>query len=88
MKVALEVKNLSKLIKPTNNDVIVFDGKEWYVTTKDDILSEANGLLAECRAELEALRAENEEFKRQTSHDIIELTETVRNLLELKGDNL
>ena len=88
MRVALEIRNLSKLKKPTENDVIVFDGKEWYVTTKEEILKEANGLLSECKLELASMKKENKEFKQQTSKDILELTETVKKLLELKGDEL
>ena len=88
MRVALDIKNMSKIKNPTENDVIVYDGKQWYVTTKDEILKEANDLLLECKETLEALRKENQEFKRQTSKDIIEITNTTKKLLELKGENL
>lgn len=88
MKVALEIRNLSKLKNPTKNDVIIFDGKEWYITTKEEILKEANDLLLECKRELASVKRENKEFKQQTSKDILELTDTVRALLELKGEKL
>lgn len=88
MRVALEIRNLSKLKKPTENDVIIFDGKEWYITTKEEILKEANDLLLECKQELANMKKENKEFKQQTSKDILELTNTVRSLLELKGEKL
>ena len=88
MRVALDIKNMSKLKNPTENDVIVYDGKQWYVTTKDEILKEANDLLLECKKTLETLRKDNQEFKRQTSKDIIEITNTTKKLLELKGENL
>ena len=88
MRVALDIKNLSKLKEPSINDVIIYDGKQWYVTTKDDILKEANDLLLECKEELAKTKRENQEFKQQTSKDILELTDTVKKLLELKGENL
>ena len=88
MKVALEIRNLSKLKNPIKNDVIIFDGKEWYITTKEEILKEANDLLLECKRELASVKRENKEFKQQTSKDILELTDTVRSLLELKGEKL
>lgn len=88
MRVALDIKNLSKLKEPTTNDVIIYDGHKWYVTTKDDILKEANALLSKCQLELEQIKKENLDFKQQTSKDIVELTETVKKLLELKGENL
>ena len=88
MRVALDIKNLSKLKEPSANDVIIYDGKQWYITTKDDILKEANDLLLECKEELAKTKRENQEFKQQTSKDILELTNTVKKLLELKGENL
>lgn len=88
MRIALDIKNLSKLKEPTTNDVIIYDGHKWYVTTKDDILREANTLLAKCRSDLEQIKKENIEFKQQTSKNIVELSETVKKILELKGENL
>lgn len=88
MRVALDIKNLSKLKQPTKNDVMIYDGKEWYVTTKEDILKETNDLLLKCKEELANMVKENHEFKQQTSKDIVELTATVKKLLELKGENL
>lgn len=88
MRVALDIKNMSKIKNPTANDVIIYDGKQWYVTTKEEILKEANDLLLECKKTLEQLRVENQEFKRQTSKDILEITDTTKKLLELKGEKL
>ena len=86
MKVALDIRNMSKLVKPSSNDVIVYDGKEWYVTTKEDILKEANDLLSECRTELANEQEANRRFREQVSQDMSELTGMVRSLLSLKGE--
>ena len=88
MRVALDIKNMSKLTKPTKNDVIVYDGKEWYITTKDDLLKEAMDLVHKCENTLEEFKQDNLEFKAQTSKDIKDITDTAGKLLELKGDNL
>jgi hypothetical protein len=77
---------MSKLVKPSSNDVIVYDGKEWYVTTKEDILKEANDLLSECRTELANEKEANRRFREQVSQDMSELTGMVRSLLSLKGE--
>lgn len=37
MKIVVDVKNTSKIKK---NDVILYDGKEWYVMTKDELMKE------------------------------------------------
>lgn len=88
MRIALDIKNMSKITKPSKNDVIVYDGKEYYVTTKQDLLKEAYGLVAKCQGILEELRQDNLNFKAQTSKDIKDITDTAGKLLELKGDNL
>lgn len=99
MRIALDIKNMSKLKRPTANDVIVYDGKEWYITTKSDLLKEANDLLIECQKTLEQCienfiefknQYENdmETFKQDVSKHIIEITGTTKQLLELKGEKL
>jgi len=52
MKLGLEIKNPKKAIKPTKNDVIVFDGKEWYVTTKEDLFKEFDERLTKKEEEI------------------------------------
>lgn len=42
MKLILDVKNVGKVIKPSKDNLIMYDGKEWYVTTKQDLLKEYN----------------------------------------------
>lgn len=84
MRIAIDVKNMSRMKEPSANDVIVYDGRQWYVTTKDDILKEANETLSKCEKTLARLEAENQEFKQQTSKDIIEIAETTKKLLKMK----
>jgi hypothetical protein len=88
MRIAIDVKNMSKMKEPSANDVIVYDGRQWYVTTKDDILKEANEALSKCEKTLARLEAENREFKQQTSKDIIEIANTTKKLLKMKEGDL
>ena len=53
MEVILDIKNIPKAMNPTHNDVVVFNGKTWYLTTKQDLLEDAYKLLAEATEELE-----------------------------------
>lgn len=88
MNVNLNIKNLSRLKEPKKGDVILFDGKEWYITTKDDVLQDAKILLDKCNEKIELLEKQNNEFKAKTSRDILEITETIKKIYELKGDKL
>ena len=58
MKIYLDVKNPGKVVKPTRNDLVIYDGKNWYVTTKDDLLAEFNEKLVKKGKELDAKIAE------------------------------
>ena len=82
MEVILDIKNVPKVIKPTVNSVIVFNGKEWYLTTKEDLLAEANNLVAEARAELSKIITENTEFKQKVGAQLYQMSELIKQLYE------
>ena len=97
VKVGLNIKNGSKVFKPKAGDVVIFDGEDWYITTKDDIFREyqekMDAELAKVEAKLaevtEKLRTElekNEQFKREVSSQIIEISENVKKFIKLQGD--
>lgn len=89
MKIALDIKNMSKIMHPTTDDIIMYDGNnKWYVTKKSDILKEVNELLNQCKQILNQLVKENQEFKSQTSKDVLNLANATKKLLELKGEQL
>ena len=90
-EVVLNIKNLPKVMKPTQNDVIVFNGKEWYITTKESLLAEAyefveNGkkdLAAELqriRKELEATKLENTNFKKEVAGQLYQMSQLIAQL--------
>ena len=80
MKVAFEVKNTGKALKPTKNDVLFFDGKMWYVTTKEDVLKEDKELLNQCKKQLELLKTENADFKKSVAAQLLEMSELITKL--------
>lgn len=86
MRIALTVKNSSRVAKPIENDVIIYDGNIWYVTTKENLLKEANELLDQCKKEIEKLKAENAEFKRQIENSNAEFRNNVaKQLLQMSN---
>ena len=58
MKVAFEIKNPSKSIRPSRDDVLYFDGDGWYVTTKEDWLKDAYKIIEKCREEMASFEEE------------------------------
>lgn len=82
MKIGLEVKNSSKIFKPSKGDVIVFDGQSWYVTTKEDILKEANKTLELANRKLEEIDA----YRAEISSQMAELGEIVRRFVQSQGE--
>ena len=86
MKIGLEIKNGSKVFKPKKDDVIIFDGKDWYVTTKNDIFEEyQNKVDAKLQAVQEALES-IAEYKAQVSAQMVELSTIIRNFIRTQGE--
>lgn len=79
-QVLLDIKNVPKVMKPTQNDVVVFNGKEWYITTKESLFAEAYDLIGQCKQELEKLKKENSEFKKSVAKQIVDLSGLVEKL--------
>lgn len=80
MKIVLTVKNTPQVMKPSTNNVIVYDGKQWYVTTKDDLLKEAYSLVDEAKRELAKIKADNEAYKREVAGQLLEMSELIKKL--------
>lgn len=84
MEVILDIKNVPKAMNPTENDVIIFQGKTWYLTTKESLLADAYKVLEECKAELEKIKAENAEHKRTVAKQLYDMSELIKKLYEVK----
>lgn len=77
MKTVLDIKNMGGVMKPEKNNVIMYDGKEWYVTTKQDLFKEYNKKIEE----LEKMIEENKKFKKDVSAQLVEMSEIIKTLL-------
>ena len=76
MKILLDVKNVSKALKPSPENVMLFDGKDWYVTTKQQLFKEYDEKIAE----LDLMIKENKEFKKNVASQLLEMSELIKNL--------
>lgn len=86
MKVTFDIKNASKAIRPQSNDVIMFDGKDYYITTKDELLKEEKQLLLDCKKELKRVKEENEKFKKEISAQILDMSEIIKQMYTNRGE--
>lgn len=80
MEVILNIKNVSKIFDPKEGDVIISNGKDWYVTTKEDLLKDAYKILKNCKDELSNLKAENEYFKKDVAVQIKTMSDLIQQL--------
>lgn len=92
MKLGLNIRNPKKAVRPTVNDVIIYDGKEWYVTTKDELFREfgeriktAEKELHEKIEECNAKIAEMNELKVSTAKQILEIANAVEQFISKEG---
>ena len=89
MKIVLDVKNASSLKEPRKDQIIIYDGKQWYVTTRQILFEEYEEKIDSKLHELEekalALEADNKEFKNSVSKDIIKMSEVVEGILLANG---
>ena len=75
-----------KTLEPKKGDVIIFDGKDWYVTTKDDIFAEyqekVNAGLQEVQRELQELRR----YKGEVASQMAEMGTLIRDFIKSQGE--
>lgn len=88
MKINLEVKNPGKALRPSKNDIILYDGKQWYVTTKEELFREFyNRLEAKEKQVDHKLRecddkiVEMNEQRRKNAEQIIQFGEIIEGLI-------
>ena len=87
VKIGLNVKNGSKIMKPKQGDVIIYDGKDWYVTTKDDIFREYQLKVDNKLKEINEKLCLMEEYKREISSQMTTMSDAIKNFIQLQGDN-
>jgi hypothetical protein len=86
MKIGLEIKNISRAIKPKKDDVIIFDGKEWYITTKKDLFKEYEDKIDAKLEQFNKMIASNADFKKEISGQMVEMSETIKKFIKTQGE--
>lgn len=86
MKIVLDVNDCSKIIQPNTNAIVLYDGKKWYVTTKQNIFSEYEDKIVKLNTAYEKLVEENKQFKSAVSKQINEMADLIQNLYSGKGE--
>ena len=85
IKVALNIKNGSKVFKPTEGSLILYDGKDWYVTTKEDLFKEYDehfaDKIAECNQKIEEITV----LKQELAAQMVEYSEMIKTIV-LQGE--
>ena len=85
MKIALEIKNNKKAIRPSTNNIIIYDGKEWYITTKDELFKEYDQRFADKLVECDKKIAEMDARNVEVAEQMLKLENIVSELVK-KGE--
>ena len=81
MKAVFEVKSVNRLNHLNPNDILIYDGKTWYVTTKEDLFKKEVAYLEECKKSLNEVKQEVIDFKKDVAGQIKEISETTAQIL-------
>lgn len=84
MEVILDIKNVPKVMNPTVNSVIVFNGKDWYLTSKESLLKEAYELVEEAKQSIEKLKEENTKFKSDVATQLQTMSDAIKLMYEVE----
>lgn len=85
MEIAFTVKNMSRGLKPKEDDVLVFDGKIWYITTKQNLFREYDEHFDEKIEECNAKIREMNELKAELARQMLEYGQLIREVIT-KGE--
>ena len=86
VKVGLNIKNGLKVMKPKEGDVIIFDGKDWYVTTKDAIFKEYQEKVDAKLEQVQEKLVDMENYKKDISQQMKTVSEAIKKFVNLQGD--
>lgn len=86
MEVTLEIKNISKIMKPKEGDIILYDGKTWYVTSKEELFKWFSDKVDELENAFANLKKDNNDFKVGISQQMSDMSNVVTQLFNEKGE--
>lgn len=82
MHVIMDIKNMSKITKPSVNNVILYDGKTWYVTTKQELFKEYDAKLKKFDEVLEEMK----KLKKEVASQLMEMSDFIKKLYSKQGE--
>lgn len=93
MEIAFTVKNTSRAMKPAVDDVLLYDGKLWYITTKKELfkeydirfeekIRECNTRIYEMQKEREQLIAELSKYKKELAEQMLEYGQLIKEVIQ------
>ena len=91
MKIAIDVTNTTKKAKPDKDDLLLYDGRKWYITTKKEVFNELENKINEAivrysnkynelALKYAKLEEENREFKAKVSSQMLEMAKLIEDL--------
>ena len=86
MKVCLDVTTNKAILAPNRNNLILYDGKKWYITTKNDVFAEYEAKMDEKLLEIDQKLEQLEAFRVEIARQIATLSDLVRDILTNKGE--
>ena len=86
MEVAFTVKNMSRAIKPKKDDILIYDGKIWYITTKKELFKEYEANFDEKIAECNEKIREMNELKAEIARQMLEFGEIIKQVVLKEGE--
>ena len=80
MKLILEVKNAAKAVRPSKDNLVLYDGKEWYITTKQELMKEYDEhfdtKIKQCDEKINEMNT----LKRDVAKQILEINDIVKTM--------
>ena len=86
MEVAFEVKNMSRAFKPKQDDILIYDGKTWYITTRKELFKEYETHFDEKIAECNEKIREMNETKAEIAQQMLEFGEVIKQVVLKEGE--
>lgn len=87
MKLVLDVSTNKKAIYPSENNVVLYDGKKWYITTKQSLMEEYDQhfeqKLKECDKKMEQMT----QLEKELAQQMLDLKNVVEAFATLKENN-
>jgi len=78
MRIAIDVKTNKKAIRPSTDNIIMYDGKDWYVTTKQDLFKEYDTRFDKKLQQCDEKIQEVDRYMVQLAEQMLELNELVK----------